>query len=456
MREQQNRSAIDIVVRRLHEELEAQLTFLSARHQEELDQVRLAAELDAEARWTARVDALRSEWSARLEAAVASARAEAERQMAAEAQRMRVAAEQSAAESAVRLRQELADRLASEREHLSNRCDQLRHELDESRRHVEALRQETDGLIAARERAETALESERRARADVTKRHDQSMTAAAAAQLTERQAQLAVVERLLVSVRAMDAARTLSGVLTTLLASAAAEAARAALFVIHGSEYRGWKAAGFDSDITALRFDVQDDGLLGDVLRRGEPAVTAGGAEPSAPAFAELPPGRAAIAVPLLVGGHPVALLYADDGVSGQREVPASWPEAIQVLGRHAAVNLAHLTAGRAAAVRRSLTLPASAPPARREADQAAVDGAGARRYARLLVSEIKLCNEAAVQIGRQKRDLLERLKPEIDRARRLYERRISSSVDSQAALFQQELVHTLAGGDPALLGDTA
>jgi hypothetical protein len=73
-----------------------------------------------------------------------------------------------------------------------------------------------------------------------------------------------------------------------------------------------------------------------------------------------------------------------------------------------------------------------------------------------LLVSEIKLYNEAAVRVGRQKRDLLQRLKPEIERARRLYEQRISSNVDSRGALFQQELIQTLADGDPALLGGSA
>ena len=85
-----------------------------------------------------------------------------------------------------------------------------------------------------------------------------------------------------------------------------------------------------------------------------------------------------------------------------------------------------------------------------------AEDGSSARRYARLLVSEIKMYNEAAVQIGRQERDLLARLKPEIERARKLYSQRISPTVDSRSALFQQELVLTLADGDASLLGNPA
>ena len=86
-------------------------------------------------------------------------------------------------------------------------------------------------------------------------------------------------------------------------------------------------------------------------------------------------------------------------------------------------------------------------------ADAADADDQGAKRYARLLVSEIKLYNEAAVRVGRQKRDLLQRLRPEIERARRLYEERIPADVGARAAYFQQELVQTLADGDAGLLG---
>jgi hypothetical protein len=117
--------------------------------------------------------------------------------------------------------------------------------------------------------------------------------------------------------------------------------------------------------------------------------------------------------------------------------------------------------------MRRSLVPPAAArakPPAPASAiaapgpkgTGATEDSNSARRYARLLVSEIKLYNEPAVRLGREKRDLLTRLKPEIDRARRLYEQRISTAIDSRGALFQQELVQTLADGDPALLGGSA
>jgi hypothetical protein len=76
-----------------------------------------------------------------------------------------------------------------------------------------------------------------------------------------------------------------------------------------------------------------------------------------------------------------------------------------------------------------------------------------ARRYARLLVSEIKLYNEAAVRAGRQQRDLRQRLRSEIDRAQRLYEERVPPAVGARDQYFHQELVQTLADGDATLLG---
>ena len=93
--------------------------------------------------------------------------------------------------------------------------------------------------------------------------------------------------------------------------------------------------------------------------------------------------------------------------------------------------------------------VPAAEPGPEPEPDEAQ----GARRYARLLVSEIKLYNEAQVRMGRERRDLMTRLKPEIDRARRLYDERIAPSIHSRDVYFQQELVQTLAGGDQSLLG---
>ena len=76
-----------------------------------------------------------------------------------------------------------------------------------------------------------------------------------------------------------------------------------------------------------------------------------------------------------------------------------------------------------------------------------------ARRFARLLVSEIKLYNEQKVTEGRQSLDLYERLREAIDRSREMYDKRVQPPVASKFDYFHYELVNTLAEGDEAKLG---
>ena len=78
-----------------------------------------------------------------------------------------------------------------------------------------------------------------------------------------------------------------------------------------------------------------------------------------------------------------------------------------------------------------------------------------ARRFARLLVSEIKLYNEPKVKEGRSRGDLYDRLREDIDRSRQMYDKRVAPPVAARHDYFHQELVNTLAEGDPAKLGTT-
>ena len=76
-----------------------------------------------------------------------------------------------------------------------------------------------------------------------------------------------------------------------------------------------------------------------------------------------------------------------------------------------------------------------------------------ARRFARLLVSEIKLYNEQQVLEGRANHDLYLRLKRDVDRSREVYEKRVSPEVARKVDYFHDELVRILAADDPAKLG---
>ena len=78
-----------------------------------------------------------------------------------------------------------------------------------------------------------------------------------------------------------------------------------------------------------------------------------------------------------------------------------------------------------------------------------------ARRFARLLVSEIKLYNEQKVSEGRNQGDIYDRLREDIDRSRQMYDKRVAPPVAARHDYFHSELVNTLAEGDPAKLGNS-
>jgi hypothetical protein len=64
----------------------------------------------------------------------------------------------------------------------------------------------------------------------------------------------------------------------------------------------------------------------------------------------------------------------------------------------------------------------------------------------------VVLYNEAQVKAGQKNADLLSRLKEPIGRSREAYEERFGARTLNY---FDEELVRTLAGGNPSLLGTT-
>lgn len=90
---------------------------------------------------------------------------------------------------------------------------------------------------------------------------------------------------------------------------------------------------------------------------------------------------------------------------------------------------------------------------ARAEAGEDAKKHDDARRFARLLVSEIKLYNEGKVDQGRKNGDLYARLKEDIDRSRQMYDDRVPEEVREVSNYFYDELVRILADGNSDALG---
>jgi hypothetical protein len=257
--------------------------------------------------------------------------------------------------------------------------------------------------------------------------------------------------RLLDSVRWLGRARSLGETLDTLARAAAREASRVAVLTIRDGRAHGWRFIGFgaldEAPPNNLVFD--DAGIVATAARDNVVAVGR-----PAPAFAGLEASAPSIAVPLALAGEVVAILYADAGTANPESPnPESLPNAgaLEILTRYAARGIEAMTAFKVA---RSLTIPTPspeppAPPVDKDDEE---DVAGARRYARLLVSEIKLYHEDSIAAGRRDRDLGSRLGGEIARARVLYEQRVPPHVRARARYFDDELVRTLADGDQSLL----
>jgi hypothetical protein len=332
---------------------------------------------------------------------------------------------------------------AEAQEHWSARIDALRAEW------ASRLRTEVAGVseTARAQSAEIArLEAEKAALAAVE---------IGPPRVPEAIASRAALKRLAGTLRTIGEAASLSAVLDALADGAAAEATQTALFVVSspadatteapapsgGAEMlERWRSLGFEDDESDPIIMTPAAGAVAHAVRTRQPTVTTRNADDVSGG-----PSRSGLVVPIVVGDKTVAVVYAEGDTDV--DATAAWPDAIQILCQHASACLTQLTAIRIAqALGGGNNRPATS----------AEDDGSARRYARLLVSEIKLYNETAVRTGRERRDLLARLRPEIERARRLYEERVPVSLGHRAMVFQQELVQTLAEGDPDLLGASA
>jgi hypothetical protein len=76
-----------------------------------------------------------------------------------------------------------------------------------------------------------------------------------------------------------------------------------------------------------------------------------------------------------------------------------------------------------------------------------------ARRFAKLLVDEIKLYNQSKLTDGKRNSDLYTRLKDDIEKSRTTYDNRYAQTAVASAGYFTQELIRNLADNNPVLLG---
>jgi hypothetical protein len=210
---------------------------------------------------------------------------------------------------------------------------------------AEQARQE--GARAAAHLAQAVTDAEARARtAAEHAARERLERALAAARADLKAAEAAASERLTDAVSIIGRARSLTETLDALVACAGREMSRAGLLLVRDDRMRSWGVVGFPPDFDQTRLDLplRDSGLIGDAVRSGEPVSSLSGDH--VPAGLN---GHAdATALPVVVGGQVVAVLYADRDSEEAANEAADRPAAharLQVMVRHASQRLEALTA---------------------------------------------------------------------------------------------------------------
>jgi hypothetical protein len=254
---------------------------------------------------------------------------------------------------------------------------------------------------------------------------------------------------------------TQAEILRHLLEGEARFAARVALFVVKGGSVSGWQGIGFEDNEALKTLSVNaGSGLAGKAIKARIPA--SGSAQEFDAGFVssvKAPADDQCLVLPLVVKDKVAAVIYADAGTAPGGTLDAS---GLQALTRFAAVwlELAALRkAGGSATEEASqpqaaaMTATAASSPAAPAASDEDELHKKARRFAKLLVEEIKLYNQPRVEEGRQHKDLYDRLKVDIEKSRSTYDKRYAESPVASANYFTQELIRILADNDVSLMG---
>lgn len=292
-------------------------------------------------------------------------------------------------------------------------------------------------------------------------------------------------------VAALVDATTPSDVFRLVLEGSRVAVPRAAIFLHREGLWRGWGCTGYPAGAAgklraaAMPFDAAD---LVPVPDGPEPAWRPLLPTERMPDLGQ-PHAENAALLPLRVGGKPVAVLVAE-GTAG--ETP--WePDGLAVLVHAARLRLEldlALRRVRGAAAessrRDTMEIPAPAPSEppetgtpglRREVPAAAAKPVtelepapepvsssevppaisdprleDARRFARLIATDIRLYNEEAVVLGRRHKDLVRRLGDQLERGRESFHKRFEDLGEPGIRILRDSYVQVLAGGDESLI----
>ena len=326
---------------------------------------------------------------------------------------------------------------------------------------------------------------------------------------TEAHAAAPSASNLVQSVSTIHSGTTQKEILRALLDAGSSHAARVALFVVKGGAANGWQSRGLGEEDAVKDFPLDMSSGPVSHAYMNRVAAPANIAEMD-PRFVKQfggPDNEQILVLPLVLKEKVAALLYADGGSANALDPAAlevlvmatsAWlevtslrkqmhkeiaeaapameppPAPMQTVSsfsdpfaghapKHIApkpvpepepeaaelVEVAHAASASAAA---SAPAAAADPFAGLSAEDADTHRK-AQRFARLLVDEIKLYNQAKVAEGRRHKDLYDRLKEDIDKSRSTFQKRYGSTAAASGDYFQKEVVRSLAEDDMSVMG---
>jgi hypothetical protein len=308
------------------------------------------------------------------------------------------------------------------------------------------------------------------------------------------------------AVSSIHAGSTQKEILRALLDAGSGYCSRIALFVVKAGAATGWQSRGFGDDDSTKDFPLDLSAGPTAHSYRNRVATPGNITEMGAP-FAEhfgRPANEQVLVLPLALKDKVAALVYADGGDVDKLDPAAlellviatsSWLEVIS-LRKQAAAKEDASGIGRvdtapvqtvssfsdpfaSHAPKHVPSAPAAPDPepaaevvevAAAHASAAAAPAAAtdplaglspedadmhrkAQRFARLLVDEIKLYNQAKVAEGRRNKDLYDRLKEDIDKSRGTFQKRYGNTAAASGEYFYYELLRSLAEDDVSIMG---
>ena len=276
-----------------------------------------------------------------------------------------------------------------------------------------------------------------------------------------------------------------SEIFRALLEGTLAGAPRAAVFLMRDGRWKGWSSIGYATAIAQSQRQTAvpaDSGWLASLAAEEDVrwrSLTAGESHPD---FGQSP-ATDTVGLPVRVGGKAVAILIAERHAGEEPWAPAALAILCQAARLRLELDLAWRrlkalapdpTAAGAAvagsfepATRQRTTEaspPAEASPAAAATELAPWSGVGAaavdtdprreeaRRYARLVATDIRLYNEEAVVVGRRQRDLAQRLGEQFQRGRDAFAQRFPDLGPDGMKVLDDAYVQVLAGGDASLI----